>query len=513
MEMAELLATYRGKKAQYLAGGGAAKVEAQHRRGKFTARERIELFLDKGSFVEIGMFAQQKVKNFDLTEPVPGDGVVTGYGTVKGCKVVVAAQDFTVQGGSVGSMHAEKICRAIRMALQMGVPFVTINDSGGARIQEGVEAVEGYSKIFAHNIEASGVIPQISMIGGPCAGGAVYSPALTDFVVMIQGSNMFISGPPVIKEITGEDVDPEQLGGALIHNQISGAAHFYAANEQEAFDLIKELLSYLPGNYLELPRKTNGEDRFRSVPELEEIVPVEQAKVYDIRDVIRAIVDNGKFLEVQPMFAPNIVVGFTRIGGESVGLVANQPKIKAGFLDIDASNKAARFIRFCDAFNIPLLTLVDIPNYLPGVEQEYGGIIRHGAKVLYAYGEATVPKITVILRKAYGGGYIAMGSKNLGADITLALPTAEIGVMVSDAAVNILYREQIKKLAQPEEFRAEKIKEFNELFGNPYYAAAKGIVDIVVEPRDLRNQLLAGFKFLKTKKVKITPKKHGNIPL
>ncbi|GAV25689.1 methylmalonyl-CoA carboxyltransferase [Carboxydothermus islandicus] len=512
MDMEKLIQALKEKEKKYKAGGGKEKVVAQHNRGKLTARERIDLFLDPGSFVEIGLFAEQRAKNFGLTEPLPGDGVVTGYGTVNGRRVVVAAQDFTVQGGSVGSMHADKICRAIKMAQEMGVPFISLNDSGGARIQEGIEALEGYSKIFAHNIDASGIIPQISVIGGPCAGGAVYSPALTDFIVMIKGSNMFITGPQVIKEVTGEEVDGESLGGALIHNQISGVAHFYAESEQEAVKIVKELLSYLPANYLESP-PVAAEEGYRRVLELNSLIPVQPTKVYDVREVIKAIADFGRFFEVQALFAPNIVIGFIRIGGETVGVIANQPKVKAGCLDIDASNKASRFIRFCDAFNIPLLTLEDIPGYLPGVWQEHAGIIRHGAKVLYAYGEATVPKITVILRKAYGGGYIAMCSKNLGADLTIALPTADIGVVGADAAVNILYRDEIKNAENPEDFRQEKISEFIELFGNPYYAASKGIVDIIVEPAELRNQILAGFKFLKSKKIKKSPKKHGNIPL
>jgi len=491
------------------------RVERQHASGKMTARERIAAFVDEGSFVEMDPFVKHRATDFgmDKTE-APGEGVVTGWGRVNGRRVFLASQDFTVIGGSLGEMHAAKITKAMDLAAKMGTPFVGINDSGGARIQEGVDSLKGYGDIFHKNTIYSGVIPQISVILGPCAGGAVYSPALTDFVFMSKGANMFITGPQVIKAVTGEEVSTEDLGGAYVHNQVSGVAHFVADSEKDCLEMVRRLLGYLPSNNMEdPPRVETGDDPDRSTPELREIIPVEPNKAYDIYDVIAPVVDAGSFMEVHPLYATNIVTGFARLGGRTVGVVANQPRVKAGSLDIDASDKASRFVRFCDSFNVPLLTLVDVSAYLPGVVQEHGGIIRHGAKLLYAYSEATVPKVTVILRKAYGGAYIAMCSHHLGADVVYALPTAEIAVMGADGAANIIFRDDIAKAENPAEARKQKIAEFKEKFANPYVAAARGFVDDVIDPAEIRPRLVEAFSMAKSKVEERPAKKHGNIPV
>ncbi|WP_422449229.1 acyl-CoA carboxylase subunit beta, partial [Thermoanaerobacterium sp. DL9XJH110] len=497
-------------------GGGEKRIAKQHESGKLTARERIEKLLDKGSFVEIDAFVEHRCIEFDMAETkAPGEGVVTGYGTIDGRLVFVFAQDFTVIGGSLGEMHAAKICKVMDMAVKMGAPIIGLNDSGGARIQEGVDALKGYGDIFYRNTLASGVIPQISVILGPCAGGAVYSPALTDFVFMVSGtSKMFITGPQVIKAVTGEDVSPEDLGGARAHNQTSGVAHFMSQSEQECFDQIKKLLSYIPSNNLEdAPYIETGDSPDKIIPELNQTVPVDPNKPYDIKEIIKNVVDGGDFFEVQPLFAQNMITGFARLAGHSVGILANQPKHLAGCLDINASDKAARFVRFCDAFNIPLITFTDTPGYLPGVAQEHGGIIRHGAKLLYAYSEATVPKITVIVRKAYGGAYIAMCSKHLGADQVFAWPTAEIAVMGPEGAANIIFRKEIEESSDPISTRTQKIEEYRDKFANPYQAAKRGYVDDVIEPSATRIRLISALEMLMSKRETRPAKKHGNIPV
>ena len=504
------------KRKKAVEGGGEERIKKQHEKGKLTARERIEKLLDPGTFVEIGMFAESRATEFGMDRKrFPGDGVVTGYGTVNGRLVFVYAQDFTVLGGSLGEMHAEKICRILDLALENGAPVVGLNDSGGARIQEGVDSLKGYGEIFFRNTIASGVIPQIAVIMGPSAGGAVYSPAIMDFVVMVdKTSYMFITGPQVIKAVTGEDVDFETLGGAMVHNQKSGNAHLFARNEEEALNLVRALLSYLPSNNIEDPPYVEtGDPPDRMDYELDKIIPEDPKKSYDVKDVINLIVDRGTFFEIHPYYAPNIVVGFARMGGKTVGIVANQPKVYAGVLDINASDKGARFVRFCDAFNIPIVTLMDVPGYMPGVSQEHGGIIRHGAKLLYAYSEATVPKITVILRKAYGGSYIAMGSKHLRTDIVYAWPNAEIAVMGPEGAVNIVFRREIKEAEDPEKKRMELIKEYRDKFANPYVAAARLYVDDVIYPHETRPKIIQALNMLENKKEDRPMKKHGNIPL
>ena len=497
-------------------GGGQKAIDKQHENGKLTARERILKLLDQGSFVEIDAFVEHRCVNFGMEEKtMPGDGVVSGYGTIDGRLVYIYAQDFTVMGGSLGEMHAGKIVKAQQMALKVGAPIIGINDSGGARIQEGVDALSGYGKIFYNNTIASGVIPQISVIMGPCAGGAVYSPAITDFIFMVKNiSKMFITGPEVIKSVTGEVVSGEKLGGAMTHNSISGVAHFVDNSEDECIEHIKKLLSFLPQNNLETTPVQIVEDDINRIDEnLNSIIPDNPNKAYDMKDVIFTLADNGEFMEYQAYYAQNIVTGFMRLNGRSVGVIASQPKYLAGCLDINASDKAARFIRTCDSFNIPLLTLMDVPGFLPGTTQEYGGIIRHGAKMLYAYSEATVPKVTVITRKAYGGSYIAMCNKELGADIVLAWPTAEIAVMGPDGAANIIFKKEIAEAEDKNLKRQEKIQEYRNTVANPYTAAARGYVDAVIEPSETRKRIISSFDMLTGKRESRPEKKHGNIPL
>jgi methylmalonyl-CoA decarboxylase alpha subunit len=497
-------------------GGGKKRIKKQHERGKLTARERINLLLDEGSFIEIDAFVKHRCTNFGMENTeAEADGVVTGYGTVDGRLVFVYAQDFTVLGGSLGEMHANKICKVQEMALKMGAPLVGFNDSGGARIQEGVDALSGYGKIFYRNTMASGVIPQISAIMGPSAGGAVYSPALTDFIFMVdKTSMMFITGPQVIKTVTGEDVTQEELGGANTHNKISGVAHFMDKNEEESIKRIRTLLSYLPSNNLEAPPVYECRDDINRIEEsLNEIVPINPNKPYDMKEIIKLIADDKEFFEVQPYYAQNIITGYIRLNGKTVGVVGNQPRVLAGCLDINASDKAGRFIRTCDAFNIPLLNLVDVPGFLPGTDQEYGGIIRHGAKMLYAYSEATVPKVTLIIRKAYGGAYLAMCSKDLGADQVLAWPNAEIAVMGPEGAANIIFKNDIKNSEDPIETRQEKIKEYRDTVANPYIAAERGFIDDVIIPSITRPRLISAFDMLESKRESNPKKKHGNLPV
>ncbi len=497
-------------------GGGEKRIEKQHERGKLTARERINLLLDEDSFIEIDAFVKHRCTNFGMDKvEAPSDGVVTGYGTVDGRLVFVYAQDFTVRGGSLGEMHAAKIVKVQDMALKMGAPIVGINDSGGARIQEGVDALSGYGKIFYRNTISSGVIPQISAIMGPSAGGAVYSPAITDFIFMVEKtSQMFITGPQVIKSVTGEDVTQEELGGANTHNTISGVAHFKDSTEEESIQRIRTLLSYLPSNNLEAPPAYESEDDINRVEEaLNEIVPTNPNKPYDMKEIIRLLADDGELFEIQEYFAQNIITGFIRLNGKTIGVVANQPKFLAGCLDINASDKAGRFIRTCDAFNIPLLNLVDVPGFLPGTEQEYGGIIRHGAKMLYAYSEATVPKVTVIIRKAYGGAYIAMCNKELGADQVFAWPNAEIAVMGPDGAANIIFKHDIADSSDPVTTRQEKIEEYRDTVANPYIAAERGYVDDVIVPSITRPRIISAFDMLESKRESNPAKKHGNLPV
>ncbi|MDI3534266.1 MAG: methylmalonyl-CoA decarboxylase subunit alpha, partial [Thermosediminibacterales bacterium] len=497
-------------------GGGQKRIEKQHKSGKLTARERLEKLLDEGSFKEIDAFVTHRSTDLGMDKvEAPGEGVVTGYGTINGKLVFVYAQDFTVIGGSLGEMHAAKICKVQDLALKMGAPIIGLNDSGGARIQEGVCALSGYGQIFYRNTIASGVIPQISVIMGPCAGGAVYSPALTDFIFMVdKTSKMFITGPQVIKAVTGEEVSAEALGGAMAHNQTSGVAHFIAADEQDCINQIKQLISYLPSNNLEdAPQIQPTDDPNRTSETLNQIIPESSNKPYDMKQIITEIVDNGEYLEVQPYYAQNILTIFARLNGRTIGIIANQPNKLAGCLDINASDKGARFIRFCDAFNIPILNLIDVPGFLPGVSQEHGGIIRHGAKMLYAYSEATVPKISLITRKAYGGAYLAMCSKDLGADQVYAWPTAEIAVMGPEGAANIIFRKEIEASDNPQQTRQEKIKEYREEFANPYKAASLGFVDDVIEPSQTRPILISALEMLITKRETRPAKKHGNIPV
>ena len=501
---------------QITAAGGADKIAKQHKAGKLTARERIDLLMDPGSFIELDAFVKHRCNEFGMESvDAPAEGVVTGYGTVDGRLVYVYAQDFTVIGGSLGEMHAKKICKVLDLALKMGAPTVGINDSGGARIQEGVDALSGYGNIFYRNTIASGVVPQISVIMGPCAGGAVYSPALTDFTFMVdKTSQMFITGPQVIKAVTGEEVSPEELGGAMTHNRTSGVAHFISSDEKACIEDIKRLLSFLPSNNMETaPIFETDDDINRIEEQLNEIVPDNPNKPYDMKDIIRAIVDNGDFMEVQEYYAQNIITAYARINGASIGIIANQPKVLAGCLDINASDKAGRFIRTCDAFNIPILNLVDVPGFLPGTNQEYGGIIRHGAKMLYAYSEATVPKVTLIVRKAYGGAYLAMCSKDLGADMVFAWPTAEIAVMGPEGAANIIFKKDIEGAEDPVQTRAEKIQEYKDKFATPYIAAKRGYVDSVIEPSESRPRLANAFEMLASKRENRPAKKHGNLPV
>lgn len=514
--MEDKLKELQAKKTKVLAGGGEKRIAKQHESGKFTARERLNLLLDPGSFVEIDQFVTHRGTGFEMAGvEAPGEGVVTGYGKIDGRVVYVFSQDFTVIGGTLGEMHAAKICKVMDLAVKAGAPFIGINDSGGARIQEGVDALNGYGEIFRRNTWASGVIPQISVIMGPCAGGAVYSPGLTDFIFMVdKTSQMFITGPQVIKAVSGRDVSPEELGGAKVHNQTSGVAHFFARNEEECIALIRKLLGFLPPNYLEKPPVAFTSDPpDRKEEDLRKVVPLDPMKGYDVRDVILAVVDDRDFFEVQAGWATNMVVGFARLNGHPVGILANQPRFLAGCIDINASDKASRFVRFCDCFNIPLVTFVDTPGYLPGTEQEYGGIIRHGSKLLYAYSEAVVPKLTVILRKAYGGAYIAMCGKALGADQAYAWPTAEIAVMGPDGAANIIFRKEIEEAENPEEMRQQKIKEYRDHFANPYIAASRGLVESVIDPAETRFYLIRGLETLAGKREQRYGKKHGNFPV
>jgi propionyl-CoA carboxylase beta chain len=499
--------------------GSARAVDKQHARGKKTARERIELLLDPGSFVELDELARHRSMNFgqDANRPY-GDGVVTGYGTVDGRPVCVFAQDFTVFGGSLGEVFGEKIVKVMDLAMKTGCPMIGINDSGGARIQEGVVSLGLYGEIFFRNVRASGVVPQISLVMGPCAGGAVYSPAVTDFTVMVdKTSHMFITGPDVIKTVTGEDIEFEELGGARTHNTKSGNAHYLATDEEDAIEYVRALLSYLPSNNLDEPPVVPGAEADLAVSEedaeLDTLIPDSANQPYDMHRVIEAVLDDGDFLEVMPLYARNIVVGFGRVEGRPVGVVANQPMHFAGCLDILASEKAARFVRTCDAFNLPILTFVDVPGFLPGASQEWDGIIRRGAKLIYAYAEATVPKVTVITRKAYGGAYDVMGSKHLGADLNFAWPTAQIAVMGAQGAVNILYRQELRDAADPVALRAELIQEYEDALANPYIAAERGYVDAVIPPSSTRAQIVRALRTLRTKRETLPPKKHGNIPL
>lgn len=497
-------------------GGGQARIDKQHAKGKLTARERIEGFLDTGTFIELDRFVTHDCTDFGMEEQkVLGDGVVTGYGRVDGRLVYVFGQDFTVFGGSLSAAHARKICKVMDLAMNNGAPVVGLNDSGGARIQEGVASLGGYADIFLRNTLASGVIPQISAILGPCAGGAVYSPAITDFIAMVDGSSyMFVTGPDVLKTVTHEEVTKEQLGGAGTHNSKSGVAHFKVPDENAMLALLRELLSFLPQNNMEeAPFHPTDDPSDRSNEKLIELVPTNANKPYDIKEAIREIADEHHFLEVQADFAKNIVVGFVRLAGKSVGVVANQPAVLAGCLDVDSSTKAARFVRFCDAFNIPLLTLVDVPGFLPGTAQEYGGIIRHGAKLLFAFAEATVPKVTLITRKAYGGAYDVMSSKHIRADLNFAWPTAEIAVMGPDGAVNIIHRRTLAEAADPAAKKTELVGAYREHFANPYEAAARGYIDDVIRPETTRARLVDAFASLENKRVKNPPKKHGCIPL
>ena len=514
--IAELIAKLAEKQQRACAGGGEERVRKQHDMGKLTARERIAALFDPGTFVELDLLIEHRCTNFDMAQTeTPADGVVTGYGYVNGRLTYAFAQDFTVIGGSLGEMHAQKICKLQDLALKTGAPFVGINDSGGARIQEGIDSLYGYGEIFYRNTLASGVIPQIAVLVGPSAGGAVYSPALMDFVFMAKGiGKMFITGPDVIKAVTGEEVSAEALGGAMTHNQISGNAHFACETEAELFQQVRALLSFLPQNNMEDPAPVAPTDvAQRTEDALIGLVPTNPNKPYDVGEVIAKIVDHGEFLEVHRYYAQNIVVGFARLMGQSVGIVANQPQVLAGCLDINAADKAARFIRFCDAFNIPLLTIVDTPGYLPGSAQEYGGIIRHGAKLLFAYSEATVPKITLIVRKAYGGAYIGMCSRHLGADMVIAWPQAEIAVMGPEGAANIIFRREINDAANPDAKRQEKIDEYRENFSNPYQAAKRGYVDRVINPKETRPNLIAAFAMMAAKREQRPRKKHANMPL
>jgi acetyl-CoA carboxylase carboxyltransferase component len=495
---------------------GREAEEKQHERGKKTARERVDLLLDSGSFVELDRFAVHRTTAFGMDRrKYLGDGVVTGYGTIDGRNVFVFSQDFTVLGGSLGEVYAEKITKVMDLAVKMGAPIIGINDSGGARIQEGVVSLGGYAEIFRRNVWASGVVPQLSVVAGPCAGGAVYSPAITDFIFMVNDiSYMFITGPEVVQTVTGEAVTFEELGGAGTHSTRSGVAHFAAASEEDVFDDVRALLSYIPSNNLDDPPIVpTDDDPERHSPALRDVIPESATRPYDIKDVVIEVMDGGEFLEVQASYAQNIVVGFGRLNGHSVGIVANQPKHLAGVLDIQSSEKAARFVRFCDAFNIPLITFVDVPGFLPGTSQEYGGIIRHGAKLLYAFAEATVPKITVITRKAYGGAYDVMSSKHIGADINLAWPSAEIAVMGPEAAAKIIHRRELAEAENAEERLAGLVRDYADRFANPFTAAARGYVDDVIEPEGTRPALIRSLEMTRTKRLSLPPKKHGNIPL
>lgn len=516
MDMYDKIDELYKKRREVELGGGSHRIEKQYQKGKKTARDRIRYLLDEDSFVELNPFMESREFTYDTENHVKGEGVVTGYGTINQQPVYLFAQDFTVYGGALSEMHAKKITNAMDLAAKNGFPFIGLNDSGGARIQEGVSSLDGYGEVFYRNAIYSGVIPQISVIMGPSAGGAVYSPALTDVIIMVEEtSKMFITGPKVIETVTGEQISSEDLGGSLVHNTKSGNAHLNAKSEEDALDMVKSLLNYLPDQQgsspKKLPYKAESDDENRS--SLIEIVPYDDRSVYDVKKVIEEIVDENSFFELHKEFAKNIVVGFARIRGQSIGLVCNQPKYMAGGLDIDSSDKAARFIRFCDAFNVPILTLEDVTGFFPGIKQEHGGIIRHGAKILYAFSEATVPKITVILRKAFGGAYVALNSKSIGADLVYAWPNAEIAVMGPEGAANIIYNKEISESENPEETRNKKIEEYKERFANPYIAAGLGMVDDVIDPRETRLKIYQGLQMLANKSETRPKKKHGNMPL
>jgi propionyl-CoA carboxylase beta chain len=516
MEITDLLQQLDQRNKQAMEGGGADKIKKQHESGKLTARERIGRLLDQGTFVEVDRFKVHRCTDFDMAEKkIPGDGVVTGYGMIHGRQAFVYAQDFTAFGGSLSLAHAEKICKVMQMAMKVGAPCIGLNDSGGARIQEGVMSLAGYGDIFLLNVLASGVIPQITAIMGPSAGGAVYSPALTDWIFMVERTSyMFITGPEVVKAVTSEDVTKEDLGGAMAHNSKSGVAHFSAANDGACIEKIRELMSFLPQNNTEEPpRLPTSDDPNRRDEKLRDVVPVEPNKPYDIRGIITSNMDDNYFLEVHEHWAQNIVVGFGRLDGMPVGVIANQPAIMAGVLDINASVKGARFVRFCDCFNIPLIIYEDVPGFMPGTHQEHGGIIKHGAKLIYAFSEATVPRITIITRKAYGGAYIVMSSRHLRGDIIMAYPNAEIAVMGAEGAVNIISRDQIKKASDPEAERKRLIEDYRDKFSNPYRASELGYVDDVIDPADTRPKIIQALKCLERKRDTLPPKKHGNIPL
>ena len=503
-------------KSEALLGGGSERINQQHERGKLTARERIDLLLDKDSFHELDMFVTHRARDFGMEEKkFLGDSVVTGWGTIEGRLIYVYSQDFTVFGGSLSQVHSEKICKIMDMAMKNGAPLIGLNDSGGARIQEGVVSLGGYADIFLRNTLASGVIPQISAIMGPCAGGAVYSPALTDLIFMVKNSSyMFVTGPDVVKTVTHEDVSFEDLGGTSVHSKVSGVCHYVAESEADCLFLMRVLLTYLPQNNMEDPPFVeSNDDPLRSEIALDTIVPDSANKPYDVKDVIRLVIDESNFFEIQSDYAPNIVVGFARLGGHSIGVVANQPAHLAGVIDINAAEKASRFVRFCDSFNIPLITFVDVPGFLPGTAQEHGGIIRSGAKLLYAFCEATVPKITVILRKAYGGAYDVMNSKHIRADVNLAWPSAEIAVMGPEGAVNIIFRKELSESSDPDKRKEELVKEYRDTFANPYVAAERGYIDDVIEPRETRPRLINALEMLSNKRDTNPAKKHGNIPL
>ncbi|MDM5223339.1 acyl-CoA carboxylase subunit beta [Peribacillus sp. NJ11] len=516
MDMFDKIEIMEERREKVKLGGGYTRIDAQHERGKLTARERIEILVDEGTFVEINPFIENRGLEYGSSE-APGEGVVTGYGKVGGRLIFLFAQDFTVFGGALGEMHATKITNIMDLAAENGAPIIGLNDSGGARIQEGVLSLDGYGHIFYRNSIYSGVIPQISVIMGPCAGGAVYSPAITDFVFMVEKtSQMFITGPKVIESVTGAKINSEDLGGASVHSTISGNAHFTGPTEEDVLNQVRRLIGYLPSNYEEKPPYKEPVNKIpldERIDELLDVVPIDGTKVYDVRKVIYLIVDDQNFMEVQPKFAKNIVIGFGRINGDTVGIIANNPKMMAGGLDIDSSDKCARFIRFCDCFKIPLITFEDVSGFIPGIQQEHGGIIRHGAKILYAYSEALVPKITVILRKAYGGAYVALNSKAIGADLVFAWPNAEIAVMGPAGAANIIFAKEISESTDPEAFRQEKINEYRERFANPYVASANGIVDDVIDPRDTRKSIASALEMLKNKKKALPKKRHGNIPL
>lgn len=503
------------KRNEHLLGGGKEKQEEQHKGKKLTAFERMNLMFDPGTFVELDQFVLHDCHDFEMDKKkILGDGVVTGYGTIDNRLAYSFSHDFTVIGGSLGWGFSTKVCKIMDLALKQGVPIVGINDSGGARIQEGIMSLAGYAEIFHRNVAASGVVPQISLIMGPCAGGAVYSPAITDFVIMTRSAFMFVTGPDVVREVTKENVSFGELGGAEVHNSKSGVAHFLAEDEQDCFAILRRLLSFIPANNLEDPPKiVPKDDPIRLDEELNSVLPSSPNKPYDVGTVIRRIVDNGDFLEIQSHWAKNIIIGFARLDGSPVGIVANNPEVLAGVLDIDSCDKAARFVRFCDCFNIPLIALVDVPGFLPGTSQEWGGIIRHGAKLLYAFSEATVPKLTVITRKAYGGAYCVMNSKHIGADCNLAWPTAEIAVMGPEGACNIIFRKEISRAEDPEDKRKELVDDYREQFSNPYIAASKGYIDIVIEPRETRQRLISALKAIYRKRVERPRRKHGNIPV